>query len=128
GYTPGTGSMVFTTDSSYTITQHQSSPLVGGLCYDVYFYSYCGGTQGFITGGPYTICTPCDPALMPYSENFTVWPPSCVTYDEGEAPWMHYMGTNGEWAEANFWSLNDVDYEMDMRIVDVSVDALVRFD
>jgi hypothetical protein len=47
--------------------------------------------------------SPCDPAIAPYSEDFTAWPPVCWDLTGGTYSWAQYT-TGVSCAYANFWS------------------------
>ncbi|NVK27745.1 MAG: T9SS type A sorting domain-containing protein, partial [Flavobacteriia bacterium] len=91
-------------------------------CYDFYVRADCGSGMGAWVG-PFQWCTPCSAAPLPYLEDFSSWPPNCVDPALGAQPWVSYNG----WAEASFWSYNNIDLIMQMRNVDVSANARVKF-
>ncbi|NVK05833.1 MAG: T9SS type A sorting domain-containing protein, partial [Flavobacteriia bacterium] len=91
-------------------------------CYDFYVRADCGSGPGAWVG-PYRWCTPCSASPLPYSQDFTGTGWTCVDPALGAQPWVSYNG----WAEASYWSYNDIDFIMQMRNVDVTVDARVKF-
>ena len=64
GFVQGTGTAIFSTDSTITITGLNSE-----TCYDFYFQTWCGGLPG--NGQSFfSICTKCAAKATPFLENF----------------------------------------------------------
>ncbi|NVK27205.1 MAG: right-handed parallel beta-helix repeat-containing protein [Flavobacteriia bacterium] len=99
--------------------------LPSGTCIDIYIQSDCSAAgDGLSTvQGPFTICTPCNAASMPYVETFDSWPLDCEDPAVGDQAWVN----NGGWAEASYWSYNDVDFIMQMQNVNITADARLKF-
>ncbi|KAB2805441.1 T9SS type A sorting domain-containing protein [Phaeocystidibacter luteus] len=121
GYGGGTGTTVSAMNDTVPVTG-----LPPGTCLDFYIQSDCTGAGNGVSTvqGPFTICTPCNAAAMPYQETFDVWPLDCEDPAVGTSPWIN----DGGWAEAQNWSFNNADFIMDMQDVVISVDARVVFD
>ncbi|TNE28624.1 MAG: T9SS type A sorting domain-containing protein [Bacteroidetes bacterium] len=121
GYTPGTGQIVSTTNDTVNVTM-----LPPGTCLDFYVQSDCSASGNGVSAwsGPYTICTPCFAASLPYTETFDNWPLDCEDPNVGQVAWQVY---GNDWARAYFWGNNNVDFIMQMQNVDVTADARLSF-
>ncbi|KAB2805440.1 right-handed parallel beta-helix repeat-containing protein [Phaeocystidibacter luteus] len=121
GFGGGTGTTVSAMNDTVPVTG-----LPPGTCLDFYIQSDCSGAGNGVSviAGPFTICTPCNAAPLPYTETFDVWPLDCEDPAAGTEPWVSRNG----WAEANYWSNNEDDFILQMQNVIISADARVKFD
>ena len=89
GFVQGTGTMLFTQDSTITLTG-----LNPQTCYDFYFKTYCGGSIG--NGQAFfTYCTKCAAQAVPYTENFDGITASNNTQNPGLPDcWFYYKSPN----------------------------------
>lgn len=119
GFVQGTGTSLFVTGDSTVI-----SGLSSQTCYDFYLTTYCGGA----IGNGYaliTVCTPCGPQAMPYTETFTTWAPQCFDFSTtGSWNWTH--NTNG-YAQALFWNNSTGVATMKTAAVSITAGAQVEF-
>lgn len=129
GFTPGTGSTVTTYDSTYTL-----NTLASATCYDVYVQSLCGA-NGSPWMGPVSFCTPCNPATMPYTEDFQNWsatsPLACWDIDNGTNNAGLYTNvTNGnKMIHYDYWSWQSgLTAIAESRPVTIQSAATVSFD
>ncbi|KAB2805442.1 fibronectin type III domain-containing protein [Phaeocystidibacter luteus] len=121
GFNPGTGNAYGTVSvagDSLNIDTLQSN-----TCYQFYVKASCNPSNNDWIG-PFQFCTPCDATNMPYAEDFNSWPPNCVDINVTGRPWQQ---SNGTWATANFYSVNDDFMAMKMRNVNITGQARVRF-
>jgi PKD repeat protein len=119
GFTPGTGTFV----SGQTGTSYTATGLTPGTCYDLYMQTDCGvaGVSPWV--GPLSFTTLCLPAAMPYTEDFTLWPPNCVQLVNGGLDWQH--DATG-YATVPFWNGNG-QAKMITKSVVISQKAQVKF-
>ncbi|KAB2818185.1 PKD domain-containing protein [Phaeocystidibacter marisrubri] len=121
GFTPGTGTFVSSTNDTISL-----SNLPAGTCLDFYIQSDCSasGNGTSVWSGPFSFCTPCNAASLPYIQDFNTWPLVCENPSAGTASWQVY---GADWARANYWSNNNADFIMEMQRVDVTADARLSF-
>jgi hypothetical protein len=115
-------------DSTFT-TSYTATNLASDSEYDLYVSAACGGLDGNSDwAGPITITTLCDPVAIPYNLVFDVWPPECVNLNGGTATFSQFSNTAGDYAEADFWSVDDADYYMTLPIISMSQSAILSFE
>ncbi len=119
GFTQGTGTAIFVTGSTTTITGLNSQ-----TCYDFYLTTYCGGTAGNGTT-LYTICTPCGNQAMPYQQSFSTWAPQCFDLT-GTSTW-NWQHNSSSYAMAPFWSFSTGQATMKTATVAITQAAQVNF-
>jgi len=97
GFTLGTGTQVLGVTNPYNL-----GSLLENHNYAYYVRSDCGGTQS-AWSGPKNFTTLCSPVtVLPHTESFTTWPPSCWFLTGGTRNWAQYAAV--PCAYANFWS------------------------
>ena len=121
GFIQGTGSIRRFTGSTGVL----NSNILDATCYDVYVRTYCNGTLG--SGqAMITVCTQCLPAAMPYTMDFTTWPPLCWDFATNSSwNWQH-LAPQG-YAFAPMWSFSTGTATMKSRPVNVTQGARLRF-
>lgn len=120
GFTPGGGTSRMVT--GLTSATLNIDTLSEGTCYDYYVTAHCA--IGPLTQqGPHTFCTLCSPSPLPYLEDFNTSSWDCVLLS-GSPSWISY---NTQWAQAAFSTNINKDFVMDMRDVDVSANARLKF-
>ena len=98
-------------------------------CYEFLVRYTCGPGDTANWVGPFQFCTPCSPTTIPYLETYDIWPLNCWQVDLGGQDWVQYTGVGGDnYAEASFWSFNNVDMVMRSLPIHVTQDAWLKFD
>ena len=121
GFTQGTGTFL----NGQTGTSQSLTGLAPGTCYDVYIQTDCGVGGASTWEGPLSFTTLCLPAAMPYTQDFTNWPPTCFQLLNGGFDWEH-DATNG-YAVAEFWFNFTGKATMVTQSVTISQEAQVKF-
>lgn len=121
GFTQGTGTIISNvTGATTTITG-----LSGNTCYDYYVQYNCGAAGLSTWEGPFTWCTPCVAATMPYTQDFNNFSvPSCFTIDPTTGNTWNF---DGQYAVAPFWFFSFGSIEMNTQQVVISSNAQVSF-
>jgi hypothetical protein len=89
GFVQGTGTNIYTTDSTITITG-----LTSQTCFDFYLKTWCGGSVG--NGQAlFTYCTQCGVKTLPLSENFDNNPGGTSTLVQNTPDCWTYINTSG---------------------------------
>ncbi|MDP5067653.1 MAG: right-handed parallel beta-helix repeat-containing protein, partial [Schleiferiaceae bacterium] len=124
GFTPGTGSSASSSTASATIT------VMPATTYDVYIRSNCvaAGNGYSAWYGPVSFTSPCLVQSMPVTESFTSWTPACWDLSGGTAAWQHYTTGGVTLARAYYWGNNDKSFIMESPLINLTVDAQVKFD
>ena len=65
---------------------------------------------------------------MPVTESFTSWTPACWDLSGGTAAWQHYTTGGVTLARAYYWGNNDKSFIMESPLINLTVDAQVKFD
>ena len=120
GFTQGTGLTTTVTSNSAMLTG-----LFANTCYDVYIQNDCGGGSVSPWFGPVVFCTPCAAVSMPYTEDFAIWPPNCMTFTK-TGTWNWEAATGGH-AVARFWSFSSGSATMASAPVSITQKAQVKF-
>jgi parallel beta-helix repeat protein len=88
GFVQGTGTFIYSTDSTIIITG-----LASQTCYDFYLKTWCGGSIG--NGQAlFTYCTQCGVKTLPLTENFDGTPAGTTTNPSQPQCWK-YINTSG---------------------------------
>lgn len=116
--TPSGATIINATNDTVTLTG-----LTDNTVYNVWVRDSCGAGDVSTWTGPVSFQTLCLPQSIPYMEDFSVWPPNCMSTDKGTGVWT---GTNG-WAEANLYSNNNADYEMTTPMLILTDSAQLSF-
>ena len=119
GFTQGTGLQIYTSDTTYSFTG-----LFDQTCYDFYLTSWCSGQPG-VSYTLYTVCTPCGPQSMPFSESFNAWPPGCFELTNTTG-WDWDQDPAG-YARARFWSYSTGIAYMTSGPINITQAAQVKF-
>lgn len=90
GFTPGTGTILSTTDTFAVI-----SGLTNNTEYDHYFYAVCGPGDSSIVLGPVTVATECGFFAVPYCQDFEAGTPL-------DRCWTNATGDDLEWTPDQF--------------------------
>ncbi len=121
GFTQGTGTTQSVTTNTATL-----SGLFANTCYDVYIQNNCGTSGLGPWYGPVSFCTPCVAVAMPYTQDFSTWPPSCFSFTKtGSWDWVHE--STGGHAMAQFWNYSSGTATMVSPAITISQKAQVKF-
>jgi len=119
GFTQGTGTTVTVSGTTATI-----SGLSANTCYDFYVRQNCSAASNGYSywSGPINICTPCVTQSLPFTEDFTNWPPSCFFLTGGTSQWT--SGSGAALAQmGSSWGSNSTGF---MTTAPVNLNALAR--
>ena len=125
GFTQGMGTQVVVGTPPATITG-----LTPNTPYEAYIIDTCIGNAASPAIGPRPFRTACQPAAMPYQENYLTWPVPCWTNTSigGNMLWQHYTTGGVAHAEARFWTFPAGNQTVMTTVpILISTDAQVRY-